>query len=151
MFDIFKDHRPLSPHIFNPSGIMFVRRGLHRSLLFRSSRLVSPPYCVRRFHFAIHEQYAISPPFFRFALPALTSIVPIIAGMWDSILRAVPKKKTTHSRKRKRQLVGKALEDKKNLTRCEACGDLKLLHTLCASCVKSIQKDWRKRERLEGL
>jgi large subunit ribosomal protein L32 len=81
-------------------------------------------------------------------MPSITTLIPIITGIWDSILRAVPKKKTTHSQKRKRQLIGKALEDKKNITRCEACGDLKLLHTLCGSCVKAIQKDWRDRERM---
>jgi ribosomal protein L32 len=51
------------------------------------------------------------------------------------------------NRKRKRQLVGKGLDDKTNLTRCEACGEWKLLHTLCGSCVKSIQRDWRRREQ----
>jgi len=77
----------------------------------------------------------------------MPELIPIITGIWDSILRAVPKKKTTHARKRKRQLVGKGLEDKTNLTRCEACGEWKLLHTLCGSCVKSIQRDWRRREQ----
>jgi large subunit ribosomal protein L32 len=105
---------------------------------------------IRRLHLAVD---APTPPITRllpslkFVLPSITSIIPIVTGIWEAILRAVPKKKTTHSQKRKRQLVGKALQDKKNLTRCEACGDWKLLHTLCSSCVRSIQRDWRIRER----
>lgn len=115
------------------------------------------PYCIRRCHLALNEQSILPqsiPTFIKsvqFTLPVVPSIIPIITGIWDSILRAVPKKKTSHSKKRKRQLVGKALQDKTNLTRCEACGDWKLLHTLCGSCVKNIQRDWRRRERLEGL
>src|SRR5438552_1561612 len=125
------------------------------SLLRRELISTLHPHCIRRFHLAINGplapclSIASHFPSLRFTLPPIiTSIVPIATGLWDSILRAVPKKKTSHSKKRKRQLVGKALEDKTNLTRCEACGDSKLLHTLCASCVKSIQKDWRRRERL---
>lgn len=129
---------------------------LTRSPLLRReflSILLRPP-CIRRYSLAFNEPSVSFPipsliPSLRFTLPAITSIIPIITGIWDSILLAVPKKKTSHSKKRKRQLVGKALQDKTNLTRCEACGDWKLLHTLCMSCVKSIQKDWRKRERLE--
>jgi large subunit ribosomal protein L32 len=132
--------------------------GLTRpSLLQREIYYIIRPNCIRRFHFAINQS-AISAdalpvtqfnPSVRFTIPSITSIIPIITGIWGSILRAVPKKKTSHSKKRKRQLVGKGLKDKTNLTRCEACGDWKLLHTLCPSCVKSIQRDWRKRERLE--
>jgi len=82
-------------------------------------------------------------------LQSLTSLIPIFTQIWDSILRAVPKKKSTYSRKRSRQMAGKALKDKTNLTRCEACGEWRLLHTLCGPCAKSIQNDWRKRERRE--
>lgn len=136
---------------------MSALRGLTKSPLLRRG-FTSPlhPHCIRRLHLAINDSLTPSLsiahflPSLRFTLrPLITSIIPIAAGIWDSILRAVPKKKTSHSKKRKRQLIGKALQDKTNLTRCESCGDWKLLHTLCASCVKSIQKDWRRREQLE--
>ena len=135
---------------------MSALRGLTKSpLLRRQFASKFHPYCIRRFHLAINGSLIPSPfinrifPSLRFTLPPIiTSIIPIATGIWDSILRAVPKKKTSHSKKRKRQLIGKALQDKTNLTRCESCGDWKLLHTLCASCVKSIQKDWRQREQL---
>ena len=130
---------------------------LHQSIkspLLRQKLVCSQLNCVRRLHPTIDATPAplVFPSFnpsVRWTLPTITSIIPVVTGIWDTILRAVPKRKTTHSRKRKRQLVGKALPDKKNLTRCEACGDWRLLHTLCGSCIKSIQKDWRNRERLE--
>jgi ribosomal protein L32 len=126
-------------------------------LLRHLPRSLNPPQ-MRRFHLAyaptaIPTDIPLSLPSFRpflpFTLPAFTTIIPIFTGIWDAILRAVPKKKTSHSKKRKRQLVGKALKDKQNLSRCEACGDWKMLHTLCSNCVRSIQKDWKRRERLE--
>jgi large subunit ribosomal protein L32 len=129
-------------------------------LLRRLSRPLNPPK--RHFHLAypptalpialptaIPLSVPALRPFLPFTLPAITTLIPIFTGLWDAILRAVPKKKTSHSKKRKRQLVGKALKDKQNLSRCEACGDWKMLHTLCSNCVRSIQKDWRRRERLE--
>jgi large subunit ribosomal protein L32 len=125
-----------------------VLRPRHHSLLLTQA------ICIRRIHFAIAPPTAPLSfhqflPTLRLTLPAsMTSLIPIVTGIWDSILRAVPKKKSSYSQKRKRQLAGKGLKDKTNLTRCEACGDSKLLHTLCASCVKSIQRDWRERDQL---
>lgn len=143
--------------LFNSSSApkaMAALRGLAKSPILRTQyHAVSlTPICIRRIHLAINAPSSLPsilafPPSLRFAFPSITVLIPIITGIWDSILRAVPKKKTTHSRKRKRQLVGKGLDDKTNLTRCEACGEWKLLHTLCGSCVKSIQRDWRRREQ----
>ncbi|KIX94476.1 uncharacterized protein Z520_09862 [Fonsecaea multimorphosa CBS 102226] len=49
-----------------------------------------------------------------FAIPAITTNIPgLIADIWEGILRAVPKKKTSHMKKRHRQLAGKALKDSK--------------------------------------
>jgi large subunit ribosomal protein L32 len=111
---------------------------------------------IQQFHLAYPQAAMAAAPlslpafrsFLPFTLPAITTIILIFTEIWEAILRAVPKKKTSHSKKRKRQLVGKALKDKQNLSRCEACGDWKLLHTLCSNCVRSIQKGWRRRERL---
>lgn len=67
------------------------------------------------------------------ALP-ITSLLP---DLWESILRAVPKKKTSHMKKRHRQMAGKALKDVKNLSTCSSCGEVKRSHVLCKTCVTS--------------
>lgn len=71
--------------------------------------------------------------------PAAISLnIPgIIAGLWDSVLRAVPKKKTSHMKKRHRQMAGKALKDVKGLSTCSGCGQVKRSHVLCQNCVES--------------
>lgn len=69
-------------------------------------------------------------------IPAITLNIPgIISEIWEGILRAVPKKKTSHMKKRHRQLAGKALKDVTSLVRCPACGKPKKAHTLCPYCV----------------
>ena len=82
----------------------------------------------------------------RFPLCETASALPIAIGsgissalhdIWESILRAVPKKKTTHSRKRHRQLAGKALKDVTALNKCSGCGRQKRAHALCPYCVQS--------------
>src|SRR3954463_3668581 len=63
-------------------------------------------------------------PNFETAIPVAISInIPsLLGGLWESILRAVPKKKTSHMKKRHRQMAGKALKDVTSLNRCSACG-----------------------------
>lgn len=71
-----------------------------------------------------------------FTLPAITINVPrLISDIWEGILKAVPKKKTSHSKKRHRQLAGKALKDVKAINNCPGCGRPKKAHTLCPYCV----------------
>ncbi|PYH95881.1 WD domain protein [Aspergillus ellipticus CBS 707.79] len=53
------------------------------------------------------------------------NIPGIMADLWDSVLRAVPKKKTSHMKKRHRQMAGKALKDVKSLSTCSGCGQSK--------------------------
>jgi ribosomal protein L32 len=60
----------------------------------------------------------------------------LISDIWESILRAVPKKKTSYMKKRHRQMAGKALKDVKNLSTCPSCGSMKRSHVLCQNCVK---------------
>ena len=60
----------------------------------------------------------------------------LLADIWESILRAVPKKKTSHSKKRSRFMAGKALKDVTNLNKCSACGNVKRAHLLCPYCVR---------------
>ncbi|KAI9706287.1 MAG: hypothetical protein M1820_004862 [Bogoriella megaspora] len=64
-------------------------------------------------------------PWRRLPLLETAAALPIAIGsgisstlrdIWDSVLRAVPKKKTTHSKKRHRQMAGKALKDTTALT-----------------------------------
>jgi large subunit ribosomal protein L32 len=72
-----------------------------------------------------------------FSVPAIHLNVPTLLGdLWDSVLRAVPKKKTSYSKKRSRFMAGKALKDVKALSKCPACGHTKRSHLLCSFCVK---------------
>lgn len=72
-----------------------------------------------------------------FAIPLSIqfSLSSILSELWESILRAVPKKKTSHRKKRQRFLAGKALKDVTNLNTCSACGNVKRAHLLCPYCV----------------
>ena len=72
-----------------------------------------------------------------FLLPAFSlKLPPLLSGLWESILRAVPKKRTSHRKKRQRFLAGKALKDVTALVRCSACGNMKRSHMLCPYCVR---------------
>jgi large subunit ribosomal protein L32 len=81
-------------------------------------------------------------------LPAVTINLPnLLPGLLEGLLRAVPKKKTTHSKKRMRQLAGKGLKEDIALVRCPACGQVKRAHVFCPHCldkIKSIFKKWDK-------
>ncbi|KAI2632204.1 hypothetical protein GGR54DRAFT_582543 [Hypoxylon sp. NC1633] len=73
------------------------------------------------------------------AIPAAISTIPSLLGdIWEGILRAVPKKKTSHMKKRHRQMAGKALKDVTALNKCPACGGVKKMHTLCSNCMGRI-------------
>ena len=76
-------------------------------------------------------------PALGFALPSAIQLnLPgLVEGIWESILRAVPKKKTSHMKKRHRQYAGKALKDMTALNKCSACGNVKRAHLLCPYCV----------------
>ncbi|GMM35052.1 mitochondrial 54S ribosomal protein YmL32 [Saccharomycopsis crataegensis] len=66
-------------------------------------------------------------------------------SLWDGILRAAPKKKVSHQKKRQRQLAPgkKQLQHLNNLNRCPSCGHYKRAHTLCMNCVGEIRKYWK--------
>ena len=77
-------------------------------------------------------------PSLAFSTPAISLNVPgILEGLWESVLRAVPKKKTSHMKKRHRQMAGKALKDV-GVNRCSACGHAKRAHVLCPYCVSGV-------------
>lgn len=83
----------------------------------------------------------------RLGMPAIRLRVPV----WNGLLRAVPKKKTSHQKKRQRQLTGrKQVKPLRNINRCPACGNYKRAHTLCMHCVKELQGVFRRREGITG-
>ncbi|EPX71193.1 ribosomal protein subunit L32 [Schizosaccharomyces octosporus yFS286] len=69
-----------------------------------------------------------------------------LQDLWNSILLAVPKKKTSYSKKRSRFLAGKALKDKTNLNRCPVCHSFKLTHHMCPSCYKGLRQEWKSQD-----
>ncbi|KAI0025930.1 putative meiotic recombination protein Ski8/Rec14 [Xylariomycetidae sp. FL0641] len=69
---------------------------------------------------------------------AVSKIPSLLGDIWEGILRAVPKSKTSHMKKRHRQYAGKALPMVTNLNKCPACGQTKKTHTLCPSCFAHI-------------
>ena len=72
------------------------------------------------------------------SVPAAIQLkIPTLLGdLWESVLRAVPKKKTSYMKKRSRFMAGKALKDVTALNRCSACGHVKRAHVLCPYCVQ---------------
>lgn len=77
-------------------------------------------------------------------LPSISISVPgFLSDIWEGILRAVPKKKTSHMKKRHRQLAGKALKDVKAVCSCPGCGRPKKAHFLCPYCVAGKSCTWK--------
>jgi len=89
------------------------------------------------------------PPLLQLALPVsiALNIPSLLSGIWESILKAVPKKKTSHMKKRHRFMAGKALKDVINLNKCSACGNVKRAHFLCPYCVREIRDNWLGRSK----
>lgn len=76
-------------------------------------------------------------PTLAIALPGISLNIPqLLDDIWGGILKAVPKNKTSHSRKRHRQMAGKALEDVNHLCKCPGCGATKRTHRLCQRCLE---------------
>ncbi|KAJ2235231.1 hypothetical protein IWW45_002762 [Coemansia sp. RSA 485] len=57
----------------------------------------------------------------------------------EMILRAVPKQRTSHSKKRKR-MAGKGLKNRQDLVPCSGCGRPKLLAHICLNCYHDIKR-----------
>jgi ribosomal protein L32 len=70
------------------------------------------------------------------AVSAISGLSSLLQDIWESVLRAVPKKKTSHSKTRSRQLAGKGLKDVTALTKCSSCGRTKRANVLCPYCVQ---------------
>ncbi|KAI0704842.1 hypothetical protein BC835DRAFT_1261988 [Cytidiella melzeri] len=69
--------------------------------------------------------------------------------LFPPIVLAVPKKKTSHSRKAMRS-ANKGLKDKHNLVHCPGCGSAKLAHHLCSNCYSSLNRGWKAQARQAG-
>ena len=67
---------------------------------------------------------------------------------WGGILWAVPKKRTSHSKKRMR-MAHKYLKPKGHYTVCPKCQNLKLLHVLCGHCLKETLRETAKMRRAQ--
>ena len=102
--------------------------------------MVIPRFRSRTAAFIFHQLHQPLSPLLPLAVSAAISLnIPsILSGIWESILRAVPKKKTSHMKKRHRFMAGKALKDITNLNKCSACGNVKRAHLLCPYCVRGV-------------
>lgn len=109
-------------HVIRPSSALSVSAGGRWSQLFQNAFVL--PYTLAR------------PAAFSLSIPG------VLSDIWDSVLKAVPKKKTSHMKKRHRQMAGKALKDVKNLNTCSGCGQVKRAHVLCPHCVESELTDY---------
>lgn len=99
---------------------------------------ITPTFRTRTAAVLLRQLYRPLPSLLPLALPAAIALnIPsLLSGIWESILRAVPKKKTSHMKKRHRFMAGKALKDVTNLNKCSACGNVKRAHLLCPYCVR---------------
>ncbi|KAG0370112.1 hypothetical protein BGZ54_007640 [Gamsiella multidivaricata] len=62
-----------------------------------------------------------------------------ISDLLPSIVwAAVPKSKTSHSKKRMRQAT-KGLKEQRNIVQCPGCGQAKLMHHLCTHCYRDMK------------
>ncbi|CAI6338722.1 unnamed protein product [Periconia digitata] len=87
-----------------------------------------------------HPLRMLPTPFASLAIPSLSlPTFPSLGDIWEGILKAVPKKKTSHRKKRQRFMAGKGLKDLTSLTKCSACGRVKRAHILCPYCVDAIK------------
>lgn len=100
------------------------------------SGIESIPHCHRQFHrfqLLMGEVEPIQP--FRASLGSILS--PLWSGLreWLGLWFAVPKKKVSHGRKRRRA-ANKGLKNLRNIVQCQTCSRPKLLHHLCPHCYK---------------
>lgn len=97
---------------------------------------ISSPTILSRVSFRQFTQKLF--PSLSIAIPGVSLNLPTIDDIWESVLRAVPKNKVSHSKKRSRQLAGKALKDVNSLCRCPGCGETKRTHRLCQTCLEGM-------------
>ncbi|KAG8716251.1 hypothetical protein FRC08_009704 [Ceratobasidium sp. 394] len=76
------------------------------------------------------------------ALPSLRTLLEL----FPPIVLAVPKKKTSHSKKRMRS-ANKGLKDKTNIVNCPGCGSPKRAHHICPECYSQVNRAWKAQNR----
>ncbi|KAG5953332.1 hypothetical protein E4U53_005978 [Claviceps sorghi] len=85
------------------------------AIAFALPRMSLPAFSSSARWVTFHTRY-FSPrllPALSIAVPGVSLNIPALLGdIWESVLRAVPKNKVSHSRKRHRQMAGKALKDR---------------------------------------
>lgn len=116
-----------------PSPAMAALRHFSLGPLLPAAPRTLPPLLARL------RQRPLLPLALRIPTPAVTAIAGVagvLSGLWESILRAVPKKKTSHMKKRHRQMAGKALKDVSEVVKCPGCGRPKRAHILCPYCIQ---------------
>lgn len=104
--------------------------------------------------------FLATPKPFSWALPTLQSLL----DLFPPFLLAVPKKKTSHSRKAMRS-ANKGLKDKKStslsvwhmypavmaifpdVVHCPGCGSPKMAHHICPNCYSSLNRAWKAKSR----
>ncbi|KAL8785341.1 MAG: hypothetical protein Q9213_003406 [Squamulea squamosa] len=128
----------------SPIYVTPLRHSLRHSL---TSQLYSSPTLYTQ-----HAPRILSLGFLPSIAIRLGALPTFLSDLWESLLRAVPKKKTSHRKKRQRFLAGKALKDVTSLNKCSACGNVKRAHLLCPYCVQEIHDMWKTRgeEDVEG-
>ncbi|RKF58922.1 Meiotic recombination protein rec14 [Erysiphe neolycopersici] len=126
----------LLPRIYVQNGIYATLRNSNRQAPSRPMKRMFS-YSIDQSIINISSHYLREYQSFQFLPLAISiSVHKLFGDLWESILRAVPKKKTSHSKKRSRQRAGKALKDVTALNRCSGCGHIKRSHVLCPYCVK---------------
>ncbi|CAE6425149.1 unnamed protein product [Rhizoctonia solani] len=78
-------------------------------------------------------------------LPSLRTLLEL----FPPIVLAVPKKKTSPSKKRMRS-ANKGLKDKTNIVNCPGCGAPKRAHHVCPQCFSEINRAWKASQREAG-
>ncbi|KAF2150543.1 hypothetical protein K461DRAFT_295810 [Myriangium duriaei CBS 260.36] len=111
----------MSVPLLQPAGLGLFRAPKAPSILQRCAELVTRPIAI--------------------------TIPWSLADIWESVLKAVPKKKPSYSKKRSRQMAGKALKDVTTLNKCPGCGRIKRAHTLCVYCVYDIKQIFKKQSK----
>lgn len=84
------------------------------------------------------ELFGPKPPSLLLSVSPAAQIPSPMGGQelsWEGLLWAVPKKRTSHSKKRMRS-AHKYLKPRSDYITCPKCKNLKLLHVLCAYCLK---------------
>ncbi|KAJ2712375.1 hypothetical protein H4R19_002789 [Coemansia spiralis] len=78
---------------------------------------------------------------------AISANLGLLSGLLgEMILRAVPKQRTSHAKKRKR-MATKGLKNRQDLTPCLGCGQPKPIAHICHNCYLDIRRKLKDMKR----